>query len=231
MKWLVDPTSGEYHGHVERADLMTAHRYAALLAALLAVSPMACLRGGHGGHPNAATSQPVAATAPGASSSIHLDGVPAFAQVSEHLYRGGQPLAAGFAELKGMGVKTVVSLRVLGSDRHRLSGTGLRYLQLRVNPLHPEEEDVVAFLQVACDPRNQPVFVHCRQGVDRTGMMVAAYRMVVEGWPREKAMAEMRSMGFNGGWDLMEDYLDRLDVRKIRARLASTRPPRVEIIR
>lgn len=164
------------------------------------------------------------------ASQTRVVGVPAFAPVSETLYRGGQPTAEGFAELKKMGVGTVVSLRFLQSDRDELSGTGLRYIHMRFNPVHPEEEDVLAFLRVVADPANQPVFIHCRQGVDRTGMMVAVYRMVIQNWSKAEALAEMKTMGFNDRWDAMEDYVTQLNVPRVKTRLASTRPPAVDVV-
>jgi tyrosine-protein phosphatase SIW14 len=209
---------------------MASHRQIWMLGALLAVSSLACLSGCGDGRASLATSHPATMPYPIGEAPVHLQGVPAFAKVSEELYRGGQPSAEGFAELKSIGIKTVVSLRVLGSDRRELSGTGLRYFQLHVNPLHPEEEDVLAFLKVVSDPRNRPVFVHCRQGRDRTGMMVAVYRMVVQNWTKQDALAEMKARGFRSGWEEIEEYVTRLDVQGTRKKLASAKAPRVAAI-
>jgi hypothetical protein len=41
------------------------------------------------------------------------------------------------------------------------------------------------------------IFVHCRLGDDRTGMMIASYRMAQEGWSAEKAEKEMEKFGFS----------------------------------
>ena len=57
----------------------------------------------------------------------------------------------------------------------------------------PDSDEYAAFLKVALAPGNQPVFVHCQQGVDRTGVAVASYRMVVQGWTAEATIAEMGS--------------------------------------
>ena len=46
------------------------------------------------------------------------------------------------------------------------------------------------------DNPNKKVFVHCRLGDDRTGMMIAAYRMA-EGWRANDAMREMQAFGFS----------------------------------
>lgn len=157
-------------------------------------------------------------------------GIPCFSKVSDALYRGAQPTAGQFAELKKMGIQTVVSLRYTGSDQDDLEGLGMKYVQFRFNPFQPQEDDVVAFLKVAAEPNNRPVFVHCREGVDRTGMMVAIYRVVVQDWPREKAIAEMESMGSHKTWDKIEQYVRDFDARRIKERLASAEPVRVEVI-
>jgi protein tyrosine phosphatase (PTP) superfamily phosphohydrolase (DUF442 family) len=158
-----------------------------------------------------------------------MEGVANYAKVSEALHRGAQPTELGYDQLRRRGIRTIVSLRVLALDRRRLPGHGFRYHHISVKHLHPELEDVLAFLAIVTQTENQPVFVHCRKGVDRTGMMVAAYRMVVQGWPREEALAEMKRMGFNEIDEPIEDFVERLDVADVRRRLART-PPRIEVI-
>ena len=151
-------------------------------------------------------------------------GVPNFAKVSETLYRGGHPTDGGYAELKRLGVKTVLSLRAVSHDRSEANEQGLEYAHISCKPYHPEDEDVVEFLEIVTDPGRQPVFVHCRHGVDRTGMMVAVYRVVVDGWTRQRAILEMRTMGPSGAYvDEIEAYINHLDAAAIRARLPALR--------
>jgi len=157
-------------------------------------------------------------------------GILNFAKVSDGLYRGGQPDAEGFARLKARGIRTVVSLRTFNVDRPLLRGLGLEYCHISFKAGHPEDEDVVEFLQVATDPTRQPVFVHCQWGCDRTGMMVAAYRVVVEGWSRARALDEMRRMGFNNDWHGIEEYVEHLDAAALRKAMAAAPPPRVEVL-
>jgi protein tyrosine phosphatase (PTP) superfamily phosphohydrolase (DUF442 family) len=59
----------------------------------------------------------------------------------------------------------------------------------------PTSEDVRQFLETASKPEQQPVLVHCAQGVRRTGMMVAAYQMSVQGMDKEKAKAAVETFG------------------------------------
>ena len=151
--------------------------------------------------------------------------VPNFTKVSDTLYRGGQPTDGGYVELRRLGIKTVLSLRAVSGDESEVADQGLEYAHISCKPYHPEDEDVLEFLQVVTDPARQPVFVHCRHGVDRTGMMIAAYRVVVDGWTRERAILEMRTMGPSGVYvDAIEDYLREFDAAAIEAQLSL--PPR-----
>ena len=38
--------------------------------------------------------------------------------------------------------------------------------------------------------------MHCQQGADRTGTMMAFYRIAVQGWPKDDAIAEMKNGGY-----------------------------------
>jgi tyrosine-protein phosphatase SIW14 len=160
-----------------------------------------------------------------------IPGVPNFAEVSPTLYRGGQPTRAGFAELKRRGVKTVISLRHLHNDRELLEGLGMRYVDLGFKPTDPNDRLVAQFLEVVLDPANQPVFVHCKAGADRTGALVAVYRVVVQGWPMSEAVRELPLFGFHGVWTSLEDYLVKLDPQAVKQLLKAEPPPRVEVIR
>ncbi len=59
----------------------------------------------------------------------------------------------------------------------------------------PTREDVDRFLKIANDPANQPVLVHCAQGVRRTGMMVAAYQQAILGLDDAKAKESILDFG------------------------------------
>ncbi len=61
----------------------------------------------------------------------------------------------------------------------------------------PRDEKFAEFLKVMRANANRKVFVHCRLGDDRVGMMVAAYRMAEQGWTAEHAMQEMKTSGFS----------------------------------
>ena len=85
---------------------------------------------------------------------------------------------------------------------------------------------MVDFLRIVSTAEFQPVLVHCRHGSDRTGMMVAIYRIVVEGWTKAQAIDEMVNggYGYHPVWRNLVRYIDALDVDAIRAELARTVP-------
>lgn len=150
-------------------------------------------------------------------------GLPNLHRVSPVLYRGAQPTEEGFRELARLGVKSVVSLRGFHSDEIP-PDAGLAYERISFKAWHPEEEDVVRFLELAADPARQPVFVHCQWGADRTGMMCAIARIAFEGWTKEQAIAEMTQgdFGFHPEWQNLVEYVRELDVAKL-AREAGVR--------
>src|SRR5262245_43793949 len=151
----------------------------------------------------------------------HLErpGLRNFHRVSPIYYRGAQPTAEGMRQLEALGVKTVVNLRSFHSDRSLLAGTHLGYEEIHTKPWHAEEQDVVKFLRIVTDPKKQPVFVHCEHGADRTGMMTAIYRMVVEGWTKDAAIEEMEHgpFGFHSTWSNLLRFVRGVDVGRLRA--------------
>jgi len=142
-------------------------------------------------------------------------------KVSGKLFRGAQPTAEGMGELKKLGVRTVVNLRLSASDRDEIGETGLAYEHIYFNPYNPEDKEMVRFLQIVTDPQRAPAFVHCRHGSDRTGTMCALYRIAVQGWDKEDAIKEMteHDLGFHDEFfQNLVDYLRKLDVENIRQR-------------
>ncbi|HEX8914140.1 MAG TPA: tyrosine-protein phosphatase [Humisphaera sp.] len=145
-----------------------------------------------------------------------ITGVGNFAWVSPTLCRGEQPTAEGFRELERLGVRTVVNLRAQHDDRPMLTGTSLGYVRIPCSAWGVDAEHLRQFLAVVNDPARQPVFVHCQHGADRTGFVVAGYRMVEMGWDARSAEAELRGFGYHPIWFRIPATLLRLDVASLR---------------
>ena len=137
-----------------------------------------------------------------------LKGLTNVGRVVPHLYRGAQPATDGYATLKMMGVKTVVNLRTSSSERQKVEEAGMKSVEVPLSVLSDVNPKTVnAIIDIMKNPDNQPVYIHCRQGQDRTGIIVAAYRMKVEGWSFKDAETEMQSFGFNDIWVELKEFI------------------------
>ncbi|HOW42894.1 MAG TPA: tyrosine-protein phosphatase [Candidatus Omnitrophota bacterium] len=127
--------------------------------------------------------------------------IPVFTRVDSRIYRGGRLKAKGWEQLSAAGIKSIISLqgaspKVSREERLALE-RGMRFYHLPMTVFkQPTQEQAVRFLEIVLDKANQPVFVHCDSGRDRTGAMIAFYRVVVDGWTIKRAYHEARQFGF-----------------------------------
>ena len=149
--------------------------------------------------------------------------LPNFHQVNAQVYRGGQPKAGGLEKLKVMGIRTILNLR--GEDDHsRAEGDAARRLGLRYYSIslpgfsNPKDEEVDRVLEIINAHENQPVFVHCHHGKDRTGTIIASYRISHDGWNAEQAKAEAKRYGLSWVQFGMRNYIDHYYARQQRKR-------------
>ena len=157
---------------------------------------------------------------------VNLKGVPNLHKVSDDLYRSAQPTPGGMQQLQQLGIKTIVNLRSFHSDRDDIGQTGLAYEHIYMKAWHPEEQDAVRFLRIVTDPERTPVLVHCQHGADRTGSMVALYRIAVQDWTKEAAIREMTrgGFGYHKIWIELPHWIRDLDIASLR-RNAGIRAP------
>jgi protein tyrosine/serine phosphatase len=142
-------------------------------------------------------------------------------RVSKDLYRGAQPSDEGFRQLKAMGIKAVVCLRREHSSREIVESLGMNYYDLPTKAWNDQQfEPAVAFLKIVSNPRQLPVFVYCNFGGDRTGMMVAVYRLAVCNWTRQDTLEEMRDdqFDFHEIWDDLVHFIEQVNVEDLKAR-------------
>lgn len=154
-----------------------------------------------------------------------VPGIENFAKISEAIWRGAQPTAQGFVELEKLGGKTVVSFRHDHDDGPLLKGTKLKYVRIPSHAFRASEENLVTFLKIVEDQANWPVFIHCAQGRDRTGYNAAAYRIVMQGWKADDALAEMHIFRFNKIWVDNPGFVRSLDAQKLKEKLKNEPAP------
>ncbi|MDB5302178.1 MAG: protein tyrosine/serine phosphatase [Phycisphaerales bacterium] len=125
-----------------------------------------------------------------------LPGLPNFGFISPDLWRGAEPTPDGLKTLAAMGVKTVIDLRE--SDESADVPQGIYYVRLPVSAWHADRVDVAEVLRtISASPK--PVFIHCREGRDRTGLAIAAFRLS-QGMKADDACKELRNFHVNWWW-------------------------------
>jgi len=131
-----------------------------------------------------------------------VQGIRNFRQVDVHVYRGGQPTDGGFQYLAKIGVKTVIDLREPGKrgqkEEKAVTSAGMRYINVPMTGLAaPTEAEITRILALLEDGTTGPVFVHCMRGADRTGAVVASYRIDHDGWENARALKEAMADGMS----------------------------------
>jgi protein tyrosine/serine phosphatase len=133
-----------------------------------------------------------------------------FGQINANYYRGEQPEGRDYADLAAIGIKTVIDLQADGdSDEQRIvEAHGMKFYRFPMTThVPPTSQQITKFLEIVNDPAQQPVYVHCKGGKHRTGVMTAVYRMEQDSWNAERAFSEMKRYKF--GADFLHSEFKR----------------------
>src|SRR5438445_1337558 len=114
-------------------------------------------------------------------------GVPNFYRVNQGIFRGGQPSVQGLRNLAKLGVKTIVDLRASTEqsdwEAKQVKSLGMQYVHVPFHAhLPPTQGEIERAFSVFENGSQWPIFIHCHGGRDRTGMIVACYRISHDGW-------------------------------------------------
>lgn len=125
-----------------------------------------------------------------------------FRVVNDWLFRGGQPETVELSQLKEMGIKTIVCLRwnssAISEYREKAIELGFNFIYLPLTYwIFPKPAEISKFFQIVDDEAHRPIYLHCKHGSDRTGMLIAFYRMARDGWSADDAYKEMKDAGFH----------------------------------
>ena len=141
-------------------------------------------------------------------------------QVDFGIYRSAQPDEDDFKNLSGLGIKEILNLRQYHSDDEALE-YGFKVHRIKMNAGSVSEQDLLQALKIIVN-RKAPILIHCWHGADRTGVTVATYRIVMQGWTKEQALDEM----INGGYGYHQnfypelvDLIKSLDIAKMKQQL------------
>jgi len=129
------------------------------------------------------------------------NGIGNFGIVSERLYRGAQPDEKAMERLKELGIKLIINLRMPGDvwkqEAALAAAHGILYTNLPWRGLGAPTEAQVRLALALVEAAPGPVFVHCEHGCDRTGTVIACYRVQHDQWPHDAALEEARHYGLS----------------------------------
>ena len=144
-------------------------------------------------------------------------------QMSPTLYRSALPDSGALPLLERLRVGSVVSF-LPESDASWLSTAKITQVHLPYRTNHVDDADILKALRtIQTAEANGPVLMHCKHGSDRTGLIAAMYRVVVQGWTKEEALNEMTQGGFGDSTHFKDGirYMMQADVEKLRTALAN----------
>ena len=135
-----------------------------------------------------------------------------FVKVNDQIYRGGDPTAVGLTELGAMGVKVDLDLREASAatkvEKEEAKKLGIKYVNIPMKPLSaPTDEEVERAVALLDQAKAGPIFVHCRRGKDRTGTVIACYRIQHDHWSNREALNEARKYGMSFAERGMQRYI------------------------
>lgn len=129
--------------------------------------------------------------------------IPNFHVVEPNIFRSSQPSDESFKVLKEQcGLKTVLFLRrskeKIKSEKKFLEGLGIRFISIPMDGGKEQSiETIEQCLKIISDKMNQPILIHCEAGKDRTGLVIAAYRIKYNGWSFDDALKEWILYGYD----------------------------------
>lgn len=130
-----------------------------------------------------------------------LESIINFGRVNEHLYRGAQPDDLGIKNLKRLGVKMIINLRMpkdsLKAEQDQADASGIIYTNLPLAGVGRPTDAQVAKILAVIEASPSPVFIHCEHGCDRTGTIIACYRIKHDQWSGEAALKEAGEYGMS----------------------------------
>jgi len=140
-------------------------------------------------------------------------------RVAPTLYRSAQFNKTQIIELERLGIRTSIDLRKFHSDSDELKGSSIKEVRVSTNTWSIGDKTVIAALiAIRQSETTGPVVLHCQHGADRTGLVMAMYRIVYQGWTKDAALDELLhgGYGYHSIWKNIPEYVKHADVEKIK---------------
>ena len=138
-------------------------------------------------------------------------GIPEFREVNAELSRGGRPAAADLATLQKAGFTTIINLEndssAVAQEEQEASALGLKEVSFPMEYKTPPSDQLVSsVLSYISNPSNGKIFIHCKHGEDRTGLIMGLYRIRHDHWTQAQAYQEMLADHFHPQLKALDGY-------------------------
>ncbi len=149
--------------------------------------------------------------------SIKKSGVSNLFRVDQKLYRSAQPKPGDFEELYALGIRYSLNLQQYHNDQNEIGDLQIEEYRVPMSVFAPSYDELVKSVRFIMKA-DAPVLVHCLKGSDRTGVVVAAYRIAGQNWGKQEAIKEMKEggYGYNESWTNLFKLINFLDVKQFR---------------
>lgn len=140
-----------------------------------------------------------------------------FYRVDDGVYRSNQPSGKDFELLEKFGIREVLNLRNWHNDTAEARKTALKLHRISSRATTISQPEIIASLRIITQ-RQGPIVVHCWHGSDRTGAVIAMYRIVIQGWTKAAAIDEMVNggFGFHKQYSQIIDMINQADIEQIK---------------
>ena len=141
--------------------------------------------------------------------------------VDKGVYRSEQPKRKDVNSLLSLDIKEVLNLRELHDDKKYMTGSGLVLHRVKMNTNNVTEKQIIDSLRII-NNRKGSILIHCWHGSDRTGITIAAYRIIYNNWTKPQALDEMINGGYGYHSSIYPDLvtlIEDLNVAKIKKAL------------
>ena len=143
--------------------------------------------------------------------------------VDKGVFRSKQPGREDVNSLLSLDIKEVLNLRELHSDNKIMAGSNLVLHKIKMNTKSVTENQIIDSLRII-NNRKGPILIHCWHGSDRTGVTIAAYRIIYNNWSKSQALDEMVNGGYGYHSNIYPNLvtlIENLDITKIKKALKS----------
>lgn len=141
--------------------------------------------------------------------------------LNDSIYRCEQPDSLGFTVIDSIGIKSILNLRSKQTDSVNINNTKLNLYNVEMLSFFIRDKEIIKALKIIHDSP-KPIIVHCKHGSDRTGIIIAMYRIIYQDWPKEKAIIEMKEGGY-GFHEIHKNiihYIKKVKIEKIKKKIS-----------